>query len=114
MNTRPLLRVTAVVEAATGFALGVSPSAIVELLLGDGLSAPQSYVLARVTGVALFSMGTACWLAASGPGRAGHAIVAGMLLYNVGVSIILVNSALVLTIQGIALWPASALHLLLA
>jgi hypothetical protein len=103
MNTRPLLWVTAVVEAATGVALVVAPSALVELLLGDGLLAPKFCVLARVTGIALISMGTACWLAASGPGRAGHAIIAGMLLYNVGVSILLIYSALVLTIQGIVL-----------
>jgi hypothetical protein len=114
MNRRPLLRVTAVVEVATGVALVVAPSAIVELLLGNGLSAPHSLVLARITGIALVSMGTACWLAANGPGQVGRALIAGMLLYNVGVSILLIHAALFLTIQGIALWPASALHLVLA
>ena len=63
MSTRSLLVVTALLEAGTGIALLVAPSLTVELLLGTGLSSPQSLVLGRITGAALISIGVACWLA---------------------------------------------------
>ena len=47
-----LLIVTALVEVGTGVALLIAPSFVVELLLGEGLSSPQSLVLGRITGAA--------------------------------------------------------------
>ena len=66
MNTKSLLIVTALIEAGTGIALLVAPSVIVELLLGAGLSSPQSLVVGRVAGAALIAIGVACWLARKG------------------------------------------------
>ena len=71
-----LLIVTAMVEVATGVALLIAPSLVVELLLGEGLSSPQSLVLGRVTGAALISIGVACWLSSKGE-SSGHRALGG-------------------------------------
>ena len=113
MNIKSLLTVTALIEGATGVALLVVPSVIVELLLGAGLSSPQSFVLGRIAGAALVSIGVACWLA-----RRADAVVtglvAGMLIYNVAVPVLLIYAAMADGMQGVALWPASILHVMLA
>jgi len=115
MNTESLLLVTALLELGTGVALLAAPSFIVELLLGAELASPQAFVLGRITGVALISLGVACWLARSGEGSTARTgLVAGMLIYNVSVPILLIHAALASRMEGIALWPASVLHLLLA
>ena len=115
MNTRSLLLVTALVEVGAGIALLVAPSVTVELLLGGGLSSPQSLVLGRITGVALISLGVACWLARSGDRNgAKQRLIASMLIYNVGVPVLLIHAVVASTMYGIALWPACVLHLLLA
>jgi hypothetical protein len=110
MTTRPLLRVTAVVEAATGVALVVAPSAMSDLLFGEGLSAPQALVVGRIPGVALVSVVLACWLTASEHGSGSQEMIAGMVVYNIGVSILLIYAAVGLTLLGLALWPAVVLH----
>jgi hypothetical protein len=115
MNTQSLLIVTALVEVGAGIALLLTPSLAVELLLGAGLSSPQSLVAGRVTGAALFALGVTCWLARNGD-RDGVpiALVAGMLIYNVAVPILLIYAAIASMMHGIALWPASVLHMVLA
>jgi hypothetical protein len=114
VNTRTLLIVTAIVETATGIGLLVVPSVIVGLLLGAGLSSPQSLVMGRVTGGALISIGVMCWLARNEHGGAQAGLVAGILIYNGAVAILLIYAATVAMIHGIALWPVSLLHLALA
>ena len=113
MNTKSLLIVTALIEAGTGIALLVAPSLTVELLLGAGLSSPQSLVLGRVTGAALISIGIACWLARKA-GAVATGLVTGMLIYNVAVPVLLLYAAIVFGMHGILLWPVSILHLMLA
>jgi len=115
MCTRWLLIVTALVEAATGLALLVVPSQTVAILLGEGTLSPHALVVARVTGAALLSIGVTCWLSRHSE-RSGAALglIAGLLIYNVAVPLLLIHAALALTIYGIALWPASALHAALA
>jgi len=115
MSTRSLLLVTALFEGGTALALLVAPSLIVELLLGEGLASPQSLVLGRITGVALVSVSVACWLATRGDrSNAQTGLVASLLIYNIGVPVLLIHAALVSRMHGIALWPATVSHLLLA
>jgi len=115
MNIQSLLIVTALVEVGAGIALLVTPSLTVELLLGAGLSSPQALVLGRVTGAALMALGVACWLARNGDrDGAQTGLVAGMLIYNVAVPIFLIYAAIASMMHGIALWPASVLHMVLA
>jgi hypothetical protein len=102
------------VEAGTGAALVIAPSLVVELLLGEGLSSPQSLVLGRVTGAALVSIGVACWLAGNGESSEGRALVSGLLIYNLAVPVLLIYSAFGLALRGVALWPVTAVHIVLA
>jgi len=114
MSTKSLLIVTALVEAGTGIALLIAPSVIVELLLGAGLESLQSLVLGRVAGAALISIGVTCWLAGKGESAAQKVLVTGLLVYNVAVPVLLIYAAIASGMLGIALWPASILHLTLA
>ena len=58
---KTLLTITAALEAGTGVALAVTPSAVVLALLGSPLDSPVGLVIGRVLGAALFSLGAACW-----------------------------------------------------
>ena len=98
-----------------GIALVVTPSAIVELLLGAGLSSPPSLIIGRVTGAALFSIGWMCWLARNDDrsgARTGQ--ITGTLIYNVSVPVLLAYAAIAHMMHGIALWPAALVHVVLA
>lgn len=105
-----LLIVTALVEVGTGVALLGAPSLVVELLLGEGISSPQSMVLGRVTGAALISIGVACWLARNGESSGYRGLVGSILIYNLAVPVLLIHAAITLGMRGITFWPASVLH----
>ena len=96
MVARKLLIVTALVETATGLILLVSPTLVVAFLLGASLDAPAALVVARMAGAAVLSLGCACWLARNDPPRgAARALVAAMLLYNVGAVVVLGDAGIV-------------------
>jgi hypothetical protein len=102
---------TAVVEATLGLALVASPSAPVSLLLGTELETPTATAVGRVAGVALLSLGTACWLGRRDqPERAATTLIVPMLLYNAGAVAILAFADFGSGLRGVALWPALALH----
>jgi hypothetical protein len=105
-----LLIVTAVVEVATGLALLVAPAWVVELLLGAGLTSPQSAVLGRITGAALISIGVSCGTAAVGERSQIRGLIASLLLYNFAVPILLIHAEVSESMRGIALWPGVVLH----
>jgi len=106
--------VTAVVELAAGLALVLVPSVTVSILLGASLDLPPALVVARLAGVALFSLGAACWLARTDAQRhPATALVAAMWLYNVAVAVLLI-SADMMGLRGWGLWPAVLGHLVLA
>jgi hypothetical protein len=111
VNIKALLIVSTLVEAVAGIALLAMPSFAAELLLGEGLSSPQALVVARVTGVALFSLGTMCWLGRNTERRAQSSLAAGMLIYNLTVTLVLLYARFALSLEGIVLWPACILHL---
>jgi hypothetical protein len=65
----------------TGLALLVMPSVVVELLLGAAPGTPVGITVSRVAGVALLTLGVACWLAREDlASRAAKGLVAAMLL----------------------------------
>ena len=110
-----LLIVTALVETATGLILLVSPTLVVAFLLGASLDAPAALVVARMAGAALLSLGGACWLARDdGPSRARRGLVAAMLLYNCAAVAVLATAGAGARLVGVLLWPAVALHAVLA
>jgi hypothetical protein len=111
--TKPthLLMVTALVEVGTGLALLAVPSVVSTILLGATLDPPVALVVARIAGVAVLSLGVACWVAHDdGQSRAARGLVAAMMLYNVAVPAVLVLAGL----YGIGLWPVVIAHVALA
>jgi hypothetical protein len=110
-----LLKLTALIEAATGVALMVVPSVVVRLLLGSPLDTSAAVILGRVAGVALFALGVACWLARDdAQSRAARGLVAAMLLYNVAAVAVLAFAGIGFGLHGVALWPAVVLHAVMA
>jgi hypothetical protein len=112
---RTLLIVTALLEAAGGFALAASPSLLIPLLIGSPLDIRSGSVVGRLAGVAVLTLGLVCWLPRNDqPSRVTAGTVAAMLFYNVAVAIVLVYARLGLDLSGIGLWPTVALHAALA
>ena len=95
-------------------ALLIAPSFVVELLLDEGLSSPQSLVLGRITGAALLSIGIACWPSSNGEPAARRGLVGSVLIYNLAVPALLIRAAIADGMRGIAIWPTCVLHLGLA
>ena len=112
---KTLLSVTALLEAATGFALAASPSLLVSLLIGSPLDARSGSLVGRLAGVALLTLGLVCWLARNDQQSSVTAgPVVAMLFYNVAVATLLAYARLGLGLFGIAQWPTVALHAALA
>jgi hypothetical protein len=115
MVARTLLIATALVETPIGVMLLVSPALVVAILLGVSLDAPAALIVGRIAGAALLSLGGACWLARDdGPSRAGRGLVAAMLLYNCTTAAVLAHAAAGVRLVGVLIWPAVALHAVLA
>ena len=93
----------AVGEAGTGLALLVVPSLVGRLLLGEELTG-IAIPVARVAGIALIALGIACW---PGPPRVG------MLTYSAAVTLYLAYLGFADGMNGVLLWPAVILHLVL-
>ena len=107
-----LVNLAALVEIATGLLLLVHPSALAWLLFGTDLTSSQAALaLGRLAGCALLSLGWACWPRHSAAGTSG---LSALLIYNVLVTILLAYLGRVEGLEGILLWPAVALHVVLA
>ena len=110
-----LLKLTALIEAATGLGLIAVPSVVVRLLLGSPLETSAAVTLGRVAGAALLSLGVACWLTRGDTqNRAARGLVAAMFLYNVATVAVLAFAGIGFGLQGVALWPAVVLHAAMA
>jgi hypothetical protein len=96
------LTFAAVAEAATGLALLIAPSLVVQLLLGEQLTGVATPV-ARVAGIILIGLGIACW-----PGPP----LAGMLTYSALITLYLAYLGFADGLTGVLLWPLVALHLI--
>jgi hypothetical protein len=108
---KPLLFVTAALEAGIGLGLLAAPSVVARLLLGATLDASAAQTVARVAGVALLAVGVACWLAAfDTQSCAARGVVSATVLYNVGAVAVLGAAGIQSQQVGIGLWPAVILH----
>jgi hypothetical protein len=94
----------AVGEAALGAALLIVPSLVGQLLLGTQLAGIAATV-ARVAGIALIGLGIACW---PGPPRIG------MVTYLALSALYLAYAGTFDHLSGLLLWPAVALHAVVA
>jgi hypothetical protein len=112
---KKLLITTALIESATGLILVSFPSVVAALLFGSSLDSPVALTVARVAGVALISLGIACWLARDEKqGKAVKGLVTAMTVYNIGVIIAFIYGAIILGLSGIGLWPVVLVHLAMA
>lgn len=103
-----LLRLTTAVEAVTGLALLADPALVVRLLLGAQLSGVAP-ILARCFGAALLALALGCWPGAEAT-VARRGPVRGMLAYNGLIALCLAYAGGVEGVVGPLLWPAVALH----
>ena len=109
---KKLLYFTSIAEICTGLVLVVSPALVVTLLLGADLSG-VGIALGMSFGITLLALGVACW--PRGPNvQAGSPAFWGMLVYNALIAILLVDLFAVGHFAGILLWPAVALHAVVA
>jgi hypothetical protein len=106
MSTRTLVTFGAVLEMLTGAALLGAPETVARLLLNTGL-ADGGTAVARLAGLALFSLGVACWPAADAPATRA------LLIYNLLAALYLGYLGGLLGYTGYLLWPAFALHCVL-
>src|SRR5213594_1392178 len=106
-----LLKLTAIIEAATGLALIAVPAIVVRLLLGSPLDTSAAVMLGRVAGAAVVALVVACWLARDDTqSRATRGLVVAMLMYNIPATAVLAFAGIGLGLQGVAMWPAVVLH----
>ena len=106
-----LLKLTAIIETATGLGLMGAPSVVVRLLLGSALGTSTAVML----GAALLALGVACWLARDDTqNRAARGLVIAMLIYNIAGTAVLAFAGIGLGLHGVALWPAVVLHAAMA
>lgn len=108
---KSLLTITAILEGATGLALVFAPSLLASSLLGTTLIDPTAIIIAKLAGVALITIGLACWF--SRKEAQSTIMLQTMLVYNLLSISVLVYSAQIVKISGQGLWPAVLLHLLL-
>jgi len=107
-----LLITTAIIESGTGLILIFFPSVIAALLFGSSLDSPVALTVARVAGVALISLGTACCMGRNETqGKAVKGLVTAMTVYNIGVIAVLLYAGIVLGLSGIGLWPVVLVHI---
>ena len=110
-----LLKLTAIIEVATGLGLMAAPSVVVRLLLGSPLDTFAAAILGRVAGAALLALGVACWLARDDTqSRAARGLVVAMLMYNIAATAVFAFAGIGLRLHGVALWPAVVLHAVMA
>ncbi len=115
MHRASFFIVTAVGEASVGLALLVRPSLPLTLLLGVSELPPEGLLVARLAGAALLALGVASWLARSAAeNSARRGLLVGLLIYDAIAAVLLGYAGLILSLVGIALWPAVVLHALLA
>jgi hypothetical protein len=108
--TGKLLAFTSVVEAGTGVVALLIPALLVKLLLGLETSGDGA-LLARCFGVALMALSLACW---PGTGAWSTTALRGMLFYNAAIALYLGYLGAFEHLAGILLWPAVALHAVVA
>jgi len=114
IEKRLLVLVCAVLETGTGLALLTFPRLVVRVLLGAGLVG-AGVATGRLCGVALISLGLACW-PESEPTihRPDRRSVRALFVYNLSATAYLACLMALDGYRGIVLVPAIAIHAVLA
>ena len=115
MHAKLLMLVTACVEAATGVCLLLLPSFVFTILLGLEHPRVETILVGRIAGAALLAIGIASWTARTDTLTRAHlGLLTGILVYNATASMLLAFAVVVLQMTSVLLWPAVALHAVLA
>jgi hypothetical protein len=108
-NVAQLFAVTAVLEVGAGLALLVAPAVALRLMFGTAVEVFSAVGMTRLTGVALLSLGAACWGARHDErSTASRAILRAMLVYNAGVPALVLLGGL--GPLGWPQWAAVVIH----
>ena len=110
MTTRTPVILSAAIEAATGVALIAVPGLAARALLGAGLS-DSGIAVARLTGIALLCLALAGWPSGDAPTQPA---IRALFTYNLLAALYLGYLRVGEGFVSHLLWPACALHGLLA
>jgi hypothetical protein len=87
------------------------PAAVLTILIGVDSAGDATLLVARIAGAALVAMSVACWLGRNDRGSPAQiGLLFGVLTYDMAAAALLAYAGVVLSLDGIALWPAVALH----
>jgi len=103
-----MLRVSAIVELATGCALLATPSVVIQALIGSP-SNQVGWIVARILGGALLALGVAGMLTRGESPERGVALA--FVVYDTSTAVVLVWAG---AADGWLLWPVVGLHAILA
>ena len=106
-----MLRVSAIVELATGCALLAIPSVVIQALIGSP-SDQVGWIVARILGGALLALGVAGMLTRGESPERG--VVLALIVYNTSTAVVLAWAGAAGAADGWLLWPAVGLHAILA
>ena len=104
-------RAAAGLEILTGLALVVAPSLLAHLLFGSDLNAVGE-ATGRISGLVMLCLAAGYWPRAGESGR--HQALVPLVALSWLAAAFLVVTGLVGANAGLLLWPAAALHLILA
>ncbi len=104
------MRAASGLEVVTGLGLVVAPSLLARLLFGSDLNAAGA-ATGRISGLVMLCLAAGCWPRADG-GEA-YALAPLMTLSWLAAAFLIVTGLMGTTV-GMFLWPAAALHLILA
>ena len=114
IETRLLILVCAVLETGTGLALLTLPRFVVRVLLSTQLLG-AGVATSRLCGVALLSLGLACWPQSEPPlHRMDRRAIRALLVYNASATAYLAWLLVLGGYRGIALVPPIVIHAVLA
>jgi len=99
-----IFKLAALAETGTGVILLAYPPIVVRLLFGAEIDG-AGVMMSRLAGIALIGLGVACW-----PGPP----LAGLLTYSAAAALYLAYVGIAGGLTGSLLWPAVALHVILA
>lgn len=108
---KKMLALAAAGEAALGLVLVVYPPIVVWLLCNAQISG-AGMVMSRVAGIALITLGVACWPGSEATGIPTRALRA-MLCYSLLATLYLAYLGIRGEWVGVLLWPAVAIHAIL-
>ncbi len=98
-------------EVLTGLALIGAPSLLARFLFGSDLTAAGE-ATGRISGFVMLCLAAGCWPRAGESGR--HQAVVPLVVLSWLATAFLVITGLIGANVGLLLWPAAALHLILA